>query len=135
MIATDAQVKKLMEELNKHGKLGLAAMRAGVDRKTAAKYRDEGKLPSELKTGRHWRTREDPFDEVWPVIVAKLVDAPEFEATTLFDWLVGGAPAGTYEPGQLRTLQRRVRDWRATAGPERRSSSRNTTWWRRDAEN
>lgn len=31
MITTDAQVRKLMEELNKHGKLGLAAMRAGVD--------------------------------------------------------------------------------------------------------
>ena len=108
-----------MEELNKHGKLGLAAMRAGVDRKTAAKYRDEGKLPSELKTERHWRTREDPFDEVWPVIVSKLVDAPEFEAKTLFEWLVGGAAAGTYEPGQLRTLQRRVRDWRATAGPDK----------------
>ena len=119
MIATDAQVRKLMEELNKHGKLGLAAMRAGVDRKTAAKYREEGKLPSELKTERHWRTREDPFDEVWPVIVSKLVDAPEFEAKTLFEWLVGGAPAGTYEPGQLRTLQRRVRDWRATAGPDK----------------
>ncbi len=108
-----------MEELNKHGKLGLAAMRAGVDRKTAAKYRDEGKLPSELKTERHWRTREDPFDEVWPVIVSKLIDAPEFEAKTLFEWLVGGAPEGTYEPGQLRTLQRRVRDWRATAGPDK----------------
>lgn len=108
-----------MEELNKHGKLGLAAMRAGVDRKTAAKYRDEGKLPSELKAPRHWRTREDPFDEVWPVIESKLIDAPEFEAKTLFEWLVAEAPAGTYEPGQLRTLQRRVRDWRATAGPEK----------------
>jgi hypothetical protein len=119
VIATDAQVRKLMEELNKHGKLGLAAMRAGVDRKTAAKYRDEGKLPSELKTERHWRTREDPFDEVWPLIEAKLVDAPEFEAKTLFEWLLSEAPAGTYEPGQLRTLQRRVRDWRATAGPDK----------------
>jgi hypothetical protein len=28
---TDAQVRKLMEELNKHGKVGLAAVRAGVD--------------------------------------------------------------------------------------------------------
>lgn len=108
-----------MEELNKHGKLGLAAMRAGVDRKTAAKYRDEGKLPSELKAERHWRTREDPFDEVWPVIVSKLIDAPEFETKTLFEWLVSEAPPGTYEPGQLRTLQRRVRDWRATAGPDK----------------
>ena len=110
MIATDAQVRKLMEELNKHGKLGLAAMRAGLDPKTAAKYRDAGKLPSELKAPRTWRTRVDPFDEVWPIIVSKLEDAPEFEAKTLFEWLVATAKEGTtWEPGQLRTLQRRVR--------------------------
>lgn len=119
MIATDAQVRKLMEELNKHGKLGLAAMRAGVDPKTAAKYRDAGRLPSEMKAPRTWRTREDPFDEVWPVIVSKLEDAPEFEAKTLFEWLVTTVPDGGWEPGQLRTLQRRVRDWRATAGPDK----------------
>ena len=62
MPATDAQVRKLMEELSKHGKVGLAAARAGVDPKTARKYRDSGRLPSELKQGRAWRTREDPFD-------------------------------------------------------------------------
>ena len=120
MIATDAQVRKLMEELNKHGKLGLAAMRAGLDPKTAAKYRDAGKLPSELKAPRTWRTRVDPFDEVWPIIVSKLEDAPEFEAKTLFEWLVATAEEGTtWEPGQLRTLQRRVREWRAAAGPDK----------------
>lgn len=92
MIATDAQVRKLMEELKKHGKLGLAAARAGLDRKTAAKYRDEGKLPSELKAPRNWRTREDPFEEVWPVIQSKLEAAPELEAKTLFEWLAQEQP-------------------------------------------
>ena len=119
MITTDAQVRKLMEELSKHGELGLAAMRAGVDPKTGAKYRDARMLPSEMKAPRTWRTREDPFNEVWPVIVSKLVDAPEFEAKTLFEWLVATVPDGGWEPGQLRTLQRRVRDWRATAGPDK----------------
>ena len=108
-----------MEELSKHGKLGLAAMRAGVDEKTAAKYRAKGKLPSEMTGPRTWRTREDAFDEVWPVIVSKLEVAPEFEAKTLFEWLLTTVPEGTYEPGQLRTLQRRVSEWRATAGPDR----------------
>ena len=45
---TNAQVRKLMEEMTKHGQVGLAAMRAGVDRKTARKYVGGGKLPSEL---------------------------------------------------------------------------------------
>ena len=35
---SDAQVRKLMEEMSKHGRLGIAAMRAGMDRKTARKY-------------------------------------------------------------------------------------------------
>lgn len=118
MIATDAQVRKLMEELKKHGTLGLAAARAGLDRKTAAKYRDVGRLPSELKAPRSWRTREDPFEEVWPVIQSKLEAAPELEAKTLFEWLVQEHP-DAFEPGQLRTLQRRVRDWRAMAGPDK----------------
>jgi hypothetical protein len=116
VFATDAQVRKLMEELKKHGKLGLAAARAGLDRKTAAKYRDAGKLPSEMKAPRNWRTREDSFEEVWPVIKSKLVDAPELEAKTLFEWLQTERPS-QFDEGQLRTLQRRVRDWRAIEGP------------------
>jgi hypothetical protein len=108
-----------MEELKKHGQLGLAAARAGMDRGTAAKYRDAGKLPSEMKAPRTWRTREDPFEDAWPVIASKLADAPELEAKTLFEWLLTTSPPGTYEAGQLRTLQRRVREWRATEGPDK----------------
>jgi len=116
--ATDAQVRKLMEELSKHGKLGMAAARAGMDPKTAAKYRDVGKFPSELKQPRSWRTREDPFEEDWPAIAARLAEAPELEAKTLFELLLEAQPE-KYEPGQVRTLQRRVRQWRATAGPDK----------------
>ena len=118
MAATDAQVRKLMEELSKHGKVGVAAARAGMDPKTAAKYRDVGKFPSELKQPRSWRTREDPFEEDWPAIAARLAEAPELEAKTLFELLLESQPE-KYEPGQVRTLQRRVREWRATAGPDK----------------
>lgn len=52
-----------MEEMAKHGRLGLASARAGMDRKTARKYVKEGKFPSELEQERTWRTREDPFEE------------------------------------------------------------------------
>jgi hypothetical protein len=41
-----------------------------------------------------------------------LSDAPELEAKTLFAWLSEQSP-GKYQEGQLRTLQRRVADWRA----------------------
>lgn len=118
MQTTDAQVRRVMEEIRKHGKIGVAAMRAGMDRKTAAKYVRAGKLPSELRKSHTWRTREDPFAEDWPLLEAMLEEAAELEATTLFEYLSAIKPEA-YAPGQLRTLQRRVREWRARRGPER----------------
>jgi hypothetical protein len=107
-----------MEEMSKHGQIGQAAMKADMDRKTARKYVAAGKLPSELKQPRDWRTRPDPFEKPWPEIEAKLRDTPELEAKTLFDLLQEQHP-GRYEDGQLRTLQRHVKRWRAAHGPDR----------------
>jgi hypothetical protein len=107
-----------MEEMTKHGRVGLAAMRAGVDRKTARKYVKGGKLPSELVAPRSWRTHEDAFLEHWPELEVMLRDSPALEAKTLFEVLVETYP-GRYDDGQLRTLQRRVRSWRAERGPDK----------------
>lgn len=107
-----------MEEMSKHGSIGVAAMKAGMDRKTARKYVREQKLPSQLVKERDWRTREDPFVEHWPEVEAMLAATPALEAKTLFEMLVEKYP-GRYEDGQLRTLQRRVRNWRAERGPDK----------------
>ncbi len=115
-MVTDVQVRRLMEEHAKHGKVGLASMRSGMHRNTAARYLSLGRLPSELKPERTWRTREDPFASDWPELAARLEEAPELEAKALFEDLLGRAP-GRYHPGQVRTLQRRVRTWRAQHGP------------------
>ncbi len=74
-----------MEEMAKHGKIGVAGMRSGMDRKTARKYQDVGKLPSELKQPREYRTRPDPFEEHWPEIAAQLKETPGFDSKTLFE--------------------------------------------------
>ncbi len=105
-----------MEELERHGKVGLSALRAGLHRNTARRYRDLGKVPSEVKEPRSWRTRDDPFVEDWPAVVERLADAPELEAKVLFEDLLSRRP-GRYEPGQVRTFQRRVKAWRAQEGP------------------
>jgi len=105
-----------MDEMSKHGQIGVAALRAGMHRNTARRYLEVGKLPSELKAPRTWRTREDPFAEDWAEIVERLEAAPELEAKSLFEDLVRRRP-GRYEEGQLRTLQRRVKQWRAESGP------------------
>jgi transposase InsO family protein len=107
-----------MEEMSKHGLIGMAAMKAGVDRKTARKYVAAGTLPSSMCKPRDWRTREDPFSEHWAEVEAMLADAPGLEAKTLFEVLVEKHP-DRYDEGQLRTLQRRVRTWRAERGPEK----------------
>ena len=85
MATTDAQVRKLMSEYQKHGKIGVAALRAGMHRNTASKHLKTGKLPSEGKTERWWRTRADPFAKDWPEVAARLAAAPELEAQTLFE--------------------------------------------------
>lgn len=116
MLVSDAQVRKLMEEMSKHGKIGLASMRAGLDRKTGRKYMKLQKLPSEIVLERNWRTRRDPFEQDWPLVVTRLEDAPALEAKTLFEWLCERF-GDKYQEGQLRTFQRKVRTWRALQGP------------------
>lgn len=113
MTSTDAQVRLLMKERTKGRSQEQAAVKANLkSRKTVAKYERLGKLPSELKKPRQYRTRVDPFAEVWPEIERMLETAPELQAKTLFEWLTEKEP-GKYQEGQLRTLQRRVADWRA----------------------
>lgn len=113
MTCTDAQVRLLMRERQKGRTQEQAAVKANIkSRKTVARYERLGKLPSELKQPRQYRTRADPFVEDWAQVEQMLRDAPELEAKTLFEWLCEQSP-GKYQEGQLRTLQRRVADWRA----------------------
>ena len=108
-----------MDEMQRHGAVGAAGLRAGLSPNTARKYVRADRLPSELTGPRTWRTRVDPFDADWAELRARLVETPALEATTLFEDLVRRKPDG-YTPGQLRTLQRRVKQWRAQEGPPKR---------------
>ena len=96
----------------------LAAAKAGMDVKTARKYLADGQLPGERKPERGWRTRPDPFDQVWEEVRKQVEANPGLEAKTLFEALQRSCP-GVFADGQLRTLQRRLKRWRATEGPGR----------------
>jgi len=116
-VVTDEQVRLLMSLIEKEVTLRTAAAKAGMDPKTARKYRDCGKLPSELATPRTWRTREDPFDGVWESEIVPLLEHNAgLQALTLFEWLQREHP-GRFADGQLRTLQRRLKQWRGLSGP------------------
>jgi transposase len=116
MVTPDRKVRKLMEEYQKTGKVTIAALRADMDPKTARKYLQAGKLPSQMREERSWRTRPDPFAEHWAEAAGMLAGAPELEAKALFEWLCERHP-DVYQEGQVRTFQRRVREWRALEGP------------------
>lgn len=94
-----------------------AAAKAGMGEKAARKYLRSGLLPSQMKSPRDWRTREDPFIEVWPEAEALIKEEPNLEALTVFQELQRRYP-GKFQDGQLRTLQRRVRIWRGLHGPD-----------------
>lgn len=96
--------------------LSLAAAKAGMDEKTARKYRQAEQLPSQLRPEHRWRTRADAFESLWPRLQGYLELNPGLEAQFVFAHLQREEP-GRFGDGQLRTLQRRFKLWRALEGP------------------
>jgi hypothetical protein len=112
----DGQARTLRRLLSQGDSLALAARKTGMDAKSARKYRDSDGLPSQNKPPRTWRTRVDPFAEVWPEVQARLEAEPQLRAFTLFGWLQD-RHKGQFCDSQRRTFERRVRQWRGTQGP------------------
>jgi len=115
---TDSQVRRLFVDMSKEITLRVGAARNGMDEKSARKYLKLHKLPSELHHEHTWLTREDSFMDDWHEIEGLLENNNELEAKTIFEYLQRKAP-GKYQDGQLRTLQRRIKVWRALSGPPR----------------
>jgi hypothetical protein len=115
---SDKDVQRLWMALAWGKPLVGAARIAGMSLPTARKYQKCGKMPSEITPERNWRTRNNPFEEVWPEIEALVRDEPRLKAKTLFDHLQAKYP-GKFQDGQLRTLQRHLRQWRVSDGPTR----------------
>jgi len=115
-MVTDQQVRRLGMLINTEKTKTIAALKAGMNEKTARKYLRLQKLPSELKKEHIWRTRPDPFKDIWPEAANMLKINPGLEAKTIFKFFQRKYP-GKYPDGQLRTLQRRIKIWKATDGP------------------
>lgn len=115
-MVTDQQVRKYMKLKEMESTLSVAAAKAGMNEKTARKYRRLGKLPSQTKSERTWRTRKDPFEGVWSEIEEILLTDGRIQANTIFEHLQRKYD-GRFQEGQLRTLQRRIKAWRGKYGP------------------
>jgi transposase len=95
-----------------------AAAAAGMSVRSAREWQT-GSLPSEGKENRSWRTRSDPFEGVWRSKIEPLLERDhkgKLEAKTLLEVLIAEEPE-RFSMGQVRTMQRRLRDWRALKGP------------------
>lgn len=116
-MVTDAQVGVLRRKRMAGKTQEAAAASAGMSVRSARKW-EQGLYPSQRRRSRTWRTREDPFSAVFDSEVAPLLAADEagvLEATTLLGELNRRYP-GQFGLNRLRTLQRRVRQWRALHG-------------------
>lgn len=119
-MVTDKQVQLLRLKLAENKTIETAAAAAGMSTRSAYSWKT-GPLPSQSRAPRHWRTREDVFADVWESEIVPLLqqdDQGVLEATTIIAQLQRSHES-RFDGRHLRTLQRRIRDWRALHGPER----------------
>lgn len=119
MTCTEKQIELLLRYASRLTQ-EVAAAKAGMSLSTARRYlKTKGRRRKKKPEERTWRTRKDPFAEVWPEVKAMLERDQGLEAQTLIEWLIASYP-GQFQLGQVRTLRRRIREWRILEGPERK---------------
>src|ERR1700716_1878177 len=94
----------------------IAPAKSGFSRATGYRIEDDPRLPSQKKAPRG-RRRPDPLAQIWDAeVVPILKAAPGIRAIAVFDEIRRRHPG--LNPNIRRTLERRMRTWRAVAGPE-----------------
>lgn len=94
-----------------------AAAKAGFSTATAYRIEQDPRLPSQKKPPRE-RRRPDPLAEIFEAeVVPLLKGAPGVRPVAVFEEIRRRHPE--LAPGVRRTLERRIRDWRAVHGQER----------------
>ena len=94
----------------------VAAAKSGFSKATGYRIEDDPRLPSQKKAPRE-RRRPDPLASVWEAeVVPILKAAPGLRAIAVLAEIRRRHPE--ISPGVRRTLERRMRAWRALAGPE-----------------
>lgn len=113
---TDQQIRLYMNE-RKQGRTQVsAAAKTGLSERSARRI-EKGELTTEPKPVRHWRTRKDPLEPVWDSVLVPLLEAdPQLLPMTLFEYLCDQYP-DEFDSTIQRTLQRRVKSWKAKHGP------------------
>lgn len=113
---TQQQVAIYMSQRQKDCSQELSAAKAGISIRSGRRI-EKGDRSTTKK--RHWQTRKDPFEAVWSAELEPLLaQDSDITGMTLWEYLDDQYP-DQYPEKLLRTLQRRVKHWRATQGPEK----------------
>jgi hypothetical protein len=112
---TDRQMRLFMQ-FRKSDPATVAAAKCGFSRATAYRLEKDPRLPSQ-KTAPRGSRRPDPLESVWDSeVVPMLKAAPGLRPIGVLEELRRRHPE--LSPGVRRTLERRIRNWRALHGPE-----------------
>ena len=112
---TDRQMRLFMQ-FRKSERAAIAAAKAGFSQATAYRLEKNPRLPSQNKAPRA-RRRPDPLESVWDSeVVPMLKAAPGLRPIGVLEELRRRHPE--LDAGVRRTLERRIRNWRAIHGPE-----------------
>jgi len=111
------QVEFYMKERRQNATQVVSALKTGISERSGRRI-EQGQCPNQSKQ-RHWRTRPDPLDNVWETeLVPMLEVSPGLSGITLLEYRQDKYP-GEHPDQLLRTLQRRVKQWRVLAGPKK----------------
>ena len=115
---TNQQVRSYMQDRHRHSQR-IAAARAGFSERTARRIETDPRLPSQRQPERG-RTVPDPLEAVWGTVLLPILERdPTVQAVTLLRHLQMNDPDAFPDDRVRRTLERRVRDWRALHGAAR----------------
>ena len=112
---TDCQTRLYMKSRQTSAP-AIAAAKAGFSRATSYRIEADPRLPSQKEAPRG-RRRPDPLADLWDAKVLPILKAaPGIRAIGVLGEMRRRHPE--INPGIRRTLERRIRAWRALAGPE-----------------
>jgi len=112
---TDQQMRLYMSERKSGQSQGISSAKSGISERSGRRI-DAGEHSVGVKEMRHWRTRPDPLAQVWPQVERMLSETPGLLPVTIYDFLC--EQSGVVIDARVkRTLQRRIKHWKATRGP------------------
>lgn len=112
---TEQQIRIYMSTKNKGHIQQTAAAKAGISERSGRRI-EKGEVTAGGKAVRHWRTRKDPFKNIWENEVVPMLEQNfELQPLTLFEHFATKYP-DKFQSTKLRTFQRRMKKWKALNG-------------------